>query len=286
MINMCEKPYCVYIHINKINGKVYIGQTCKGTKQRWRKNGEGYKKNVYFYKAIQKYGWDNFKHIIVYKNLTQEEANYYERFLIKKYNALNSNYGYNLREGGSNLSGLDNPNYGNHKLAGENNPNAKAVLQYDLKGKLINKFKCGIDASNSLGVKNSSAISACCLGKHKSAYGFIWIFENDKDFIEKRVKEYELSKTSKKGKLSPSYGTHMREDLKKRFSSEYKYGGNPSAKAINQYSLDGIFIKKWSCAKEAANYYGHKYGTDIGKCAHKRIKSAYGYIWRFEGELL
>ena len=51
--------YKIYAHINKINGKIYIGQTCrKNVNQRWR-NGRGYINNVAFYRAIQKYGWDN-----------------------------------------------------------------------------------------------------------------------------------------------------------------------------------------------------------------------------------
>lgn len=32
---MKEKSYCIYIHINKINNKVYIGQTCQEPEKRW-----------------------------------------------------------------------------------------------------------------------------------------------------------------------------------------------------------------------------------------------------------
>ena len=70
---MKENNYTVYMHKNKINGKVYIGITYQNVKYRWRKNGEGYKKQK-FYNAIKKYGWDNFEHIILFENLTFEEA--------------------------------------------------------------------------------------------------------------------------------------------------------------------------------------------------------------------
>lgn len=40
--------YKIYMHKNKINGKVYIGQTMQSLKQRWN-NGHGYIKCPYFY---------------------------------------------------------------------------------------------------------------------------------------------------------------------------------------------------------------------------------------------
>lgn len=93
--------YCIYIHKNKINNKVYIGQTCQKPEYRWE-NGEGYVQCSAFYAAIQKYGWDNFEHIILFENLTQEEANKKEEELIKQYNSNNKEYGYNITAGGNN----------------------------------------------------------------------------------------------------------------------------------------------------------------------------------------
>lgn len=56
------------------NGKRYIGITCKRPKARWDK-GRGYKKrNIPIYNAILKYGWENIEHIILFENLTEEEA--------------------------------------------------------------------------------------------------------------------------------------------------------------------------------------------------------------------
>lgn len=61
---MFEKPYCVYIHTNKINKKSYIGITCQKPEHRWGCNGNGYAECPHFWRAIQKYGWDNFDHKI------------------------------------------------------------------------------------------------------------------------------------------------------------------------------------------------------------------------------
>ena len=130
MVNTNDKVYCVYAHINKVNGKIYIGQTCQDINRRWR-DGDGYKGCTLFYKAIQKYGWDNFDHEIIASNLTLQEANHFEELLISKLDTMNPNKGYNLRSGGENylvseearihmkqsrpdVNGEKNPFYGKH----------------------------------------------------------------------------------------------------------------------------------------------------------------------------
>ena len=86
--------HCVYIHINKINNKKYVGQTKQIPKKRWA-NGEGYKGCSYFYNAICKYGWNNFDHEIIASHLTSDEADNFEKLLINKLDLTNPNNGYN-----------------------------------------------------------------------------------------------------------------------------------------------------------------------------------------------
>ena len=93
--------YIVYVHINKINQKTYVGQT-SDLERRWRSNGIEYEKSTYFYNAIQKYGWNNFEHIVLKDNLTLKEANYWENYYINFYHSRYNDNGYNIREGGSN----------------------------------------------------------------------------------------------------------------------------------------------------------------------------------------
>lgn len=90
------------MHVNKINNKKYVGITKTSVNKRWGHNGSGYRTNKQsiFYRAIQKYGWDNFEHIILYENLSQNEACNMEINLIKKYNTQDKNYGYNVQPGG------------------------------------------------------------------------------------------------------------------------------------------------------------------------------------------
>ena len=92
--------YTVYQHKNKINSKIYFGITSRNPIERWGNNGCNYKSTPHFYSAIQKYGWDNFEHNILYENLTKEEACDIEQMLIKEYHTQDRECGYNILEGG------------------------------------------------------------------------------------------------------------------------------------------------------------------------------------------
>lgn len=92
--------YCIYIHTNLKNGKVYIGKAIN-PKTRWGHDGNGYKNCPRFWSAIQHYGWDNFSHEIIKENLSKEQADEEERFFIQYYNATDSTKGYNLTQGGT-----------------------------------------------------------------------------------------------------------------------------------------------------------------------------------------
>lgn len=93
--------YKIYKYTNLINGKIYIGQT-KNTLEQRAINGTNYKGSTYFYNAIQKYGWNNFKPEILEDNLTLEEANQKEEYYISLFDSTNPEIGYNIRLGGNN----------------------------------------------------------------------------------------------------------------------------------------------------------------------------------------
>ena len=93
--------YIVYKHTSP-SGKVYIGITSKVPRKRWS-NGNGYLNNDYFTKAIKKYGWNNFKHEILYIGLSKAEAEQKEIELIAFYKSDKNDYGYNIQHGGSSV---------------------------------------------------------------------------------------------------------------------------------------------------------------------------------------
>lgn len=93
-----RRNYYVYMHISP-SGKRYIGITIKKPEYRWN-HGDGYKKNAHFYRAIKKYGWNNFEHIILAREISKKEACELEQRLIKQYDSTNSEKGYNHSTGG------------------------------------------------------------------------------------------------------------------------------------------------------------------------------------------
>lgn len=84
----------IYKVTNKINGKIYIGQSSKTDPLYY---GSG----PIIIKSIKKYGKDNFIRIILEECETKEESNIREIFWIKYFNSTNRNIGYNISNGGN-----------------------------------------------------------------------------------------------------------------------------------------------------------------------------------------
>ena len=75
-----ENNYSVYQHVTP-DGMYYFGQT-NNIKRRWSNNGAGYK-TTSLYPYIEKFGWDNIQHIVLFENQTKENALWIEDFLIE-----------------------------------------------------------------------------------------------------------------------------------------------------------------------------------------------------------
>ena len=202
--------YTVYMHVTP-NNKKYIGITCKSPAHRLA-NGNGYKKNTLFYRAITKYGWDNIQHIIVANGISKENACSMEIELIKKYNTTDPTYGYNVSTGGE--SGTNGVRYGpefckkvHDRMMGPGNPTRGKKFSEETRKKLSEARKgkwsdrqrvaltkvhesmrkqvicidtgeifCSItEAAKSVGC-NEKGISAACSGIQISAKGLHWAY--------------------------------------------------------------------------------------------------------------
>ncbi len=115
----------IYKYQNKLNGKVYIGQSIDIERRQYNHKSSAYNKkandyNSQFHQAIRKYGLENFDFEII-AELTPEEytrqtLNQLEIFFIRYYDSFKN--GYNATEGGDDA-------FGNNIHPGEKNGRAK-----------------------------------------------------------------------------------------------------------------------------------------------------------------
>ena len=105
----------IYILLNKINGKIYLGQTIH-ERARYIKHRSfdkiDSKPKLYIDRAIKKYGFSNFDYGVladVYdpdRKVVENELNYLEKLYIEYFNTTNNKIGYNVTKGGEGINGF------------------------------------------------------------------------------------------------------------------------------------------------------------------------------------
>lgn len=127
--------FLVYLHINKINGHVYVGITHHvNPNKRWGYSGQKYTHCIKFMHAIHKYGWDSFDHIILCRT-SKDRAIAMEMALIAHYKRLGISY--NITDGGDGAESISEKNRKiisermrtNHPMKGKHHtPEARAKI--------------------------------------------------------------------------------------------------------------------------------------------------------------
>ena len=206
-----EKKWCVYIHTSP-SGKKYVGITSQKPNQRW-KNGMGYMKRnedgsyaqqAMAYTIIKYPDWNLWQHEIVMEDATEEDAKQLEIELIQFYKTRDADFGYNMTDGGEGthgkyvsdetkqkisnalkgkMAGEQNPNYGNHKLSGKNNPNYGKTMSDETKRKI------------------SLANTGRFVGKKSPMFGTHKSEETKQKLSNARIGKYT-------GENNPNYGNH------------------------------------------------------------------------------
>lgn len=296
--------YCVYYHKNKINDKYYIGIT-KNAKKRWGKNGKQYKGCTYFWNAIQKYGWDNFEHVILLSDLTKEQAKIIEVYLIAKFNLRDSKYGYNIGKGGDFGPGLE----------GKTHPNSKPVFQYSLDGDFIREWESESMAAKVLHI-NHVHIHRAAKGEMKQSHGYQWSFIKY-DKMPSCVDARRIYKINFDGELVKVYNIHELDDYSQAerdrirqccyghtlstcgffwlFEQDYSeekvqqlikrkfFGRYDSMKKICVYDLSGKLIQTFPNIFEASDFTGVNLNSIRYSCNSKkgyhRTKQYMFYYW-------
>lgn len=247
--------YTVYMHESP-SAKKYIGITSLPPSKRWE-GGKGYQHNEYFSRAIKKYGWENFKHIILFDKLSKEEAEVIERELIKQYKTNDHEFGYNLTDGG--------------EVGKKHSQDSIKKMSLAKKGKYLgeNNPHYGISHSPETRKKISEKLKGMFAGEKNINYG-------------KHMTEEQKNKISaaRSGKHYPKLSEAIKNSKK---LNEIR---NKRRMAIDQYTIAGEYVRTWECAPLASiELLGHSKGqANICSCANGRLRTAYGYKWKYHME--
>lgn len=146
---MSDGYFYLYKITNKLNNKVYIGQTINPN-ARWsrHKSKEKTKRNHHLYCAIRKYGVDNFFFEIIAQAKSLEDIDEAEIISIKQNNSFDRNFGYNISHGG----------------------NGKRIISESTKKKL-SLLNIGKKASDETKKKMSNSMLGKNVGRSNGMYG-------------------------------------------------------------------------------------------------------------------
>lgn len=130
------------------------------------------------------------------------------------------------------------------------------VYQFSLDGKYIRTFKNATEVSKFIGTTNGN-IHKICQYKNKCILGFTYRYKNDPIFSKYKIGS-----------------TELRDLIKKQC-----YSKNRKNK-INQYNLDGSFVKEWNSAREIARCFKVS-RENIRKACTGKVPTAAGFIWKY-----
>lgn len=278
----------IYKITNKINNKIYIGQTVN-YKRRFaehKRQRSGNEPEKILYQAFSKYGIENFNF-----ELIEECENYNEReiFWIKYYNSLVPN-GYNMTEGGENppvfhgedhymathtwkdidniIQLLQNSNLSIEEIAEKTKYNASSINRIN-KGELW--FK------ENLTYPLRAKITKSFL--HEQALNIINDLKNTTLTQKEIAKKYNVSRTTVTAINNGQ--NHKQNNLS--YPIRKKNQIEDSKKPVYQYDLNNNFIQEFESAAAAGRALGkERGGSHISACATGKAKTAYGYIWKYK----
>lgn len=231
--------YKIYKHVSPSN-KIYIGITRQEVQKRWT-NGSGYKECPAFYEAIKKYGWDNFKHIVIYDKLTKEEAEAMEIKLIALYESNNKRFGYNIENGGN--------------CCGTHSEETKRKISASNTGK-----KYSAESIE----KMRQAHKGKQTGPDNPFYG-----RKHKDETKRAHSEFMKGNSYFKGHRHSEEYKRMKSE---QMSAKYKDGGSPRCRPVIQKNESGEIIKRYYSLREVSRIFGVSPSTVYNWIKNSEIK--------------
>ena len=241
----------IYLRTNKINGKKYVGQA---TNLKVRQYSWNCLLSRYGGKAINnaraKYGIDAFDFEIL-KECKDEELNYWEKYYIEKLNTKVPN-GYNMTDGGDGVKGCH--------ISEEH----KKKISTKLKGKHLSE-------------EHKKKIGKANKGKKRS--------EEYKNNLSVLYRGRSFTEETRKKMSEKAKGRKVTEETRKKLSENHKGKYNTKCSKpilqINRYTNE--VIAEFPSIIQVQRDFGYDNGA-ISKCCSGKIKSAYGYIWKYKEE--
>ena len=278
----------IYIITNDINDKVYIGQTIKTIKHRWKEHQtkayqvEGDSRNdTCFYQAIRKYGLEHFQ----IKELEYVENNDFlfdrECYWIAEYNSYQN--GYNSTIGGE---GRHWYNYQEFKELWDKGFSVDEIAkEYDCERNTVYYALSGFkewseEAKQRQKEKSLTAMQASrkiCIDCYNLKGEFLFTYESS------RAAARALNITESMVRTARSTGGRA---LKYLFVKHGEPAPKPyqrvGAIGVNQYDLEGNFIATYESYQEAALTLGkpRTASSSISAVCNGKRKTAYGYKWK------
>ena len=285
------KSWSVYKHISPSN-KVYVGIT-SNIKRRWMASGYYYHlSNTYFSKALDKYGWDNFQHVIIAENLTKQEACAKEKELIAFYKG--KNLSYNITNGGEGTLGFKPSKEQIKKRLLTRVTNSDT--DYLVIDKNFNYIVCSTEREAAEYLGGTQRNIAHVL-KQPAGYTF------KKHYIWKHTKNTSVNIYSVKEKIQKAIAIRKQKmsEHTRKISSKMVSGSRKEREALTKdevrkrfstrtckeevvQMLNGLIINTFNSAVEAMDTL-HISSSNILECAKGHRKSAGGFNWKFKKEM-
>lgn len=273
-----QATYVVYMHTTP-SGRRYVGMTCKDPKNRWEK-GNGYRNQKYFYLAIQKYGWDNIQHDVLFSALPKEEAEQKERELISLYHSADRRYGYNIDLGGKSKGRCSEET---KKLISERQKGWRPSEYMLQRAKEVNTGRpCSKETREKIGLaqigkKVSDEAKLKMSNSHKGKH----LADSHKEHISEKVKKGWTAERRKhmseisKGRKGPTWS----EEQIQWYRDNNRGEKSVLSKKVGQFDLKGNLICTFGSAREAGRD-GFTYSGVSAVCRGEK-HTHHGFVWKY-----
>lgn len=253
----------IYKITNKINNKVYIGQTTKTISERFQRHKNdalSNRLNTHLAKAIRKYGVENFIIEQIDTAKTQQELTEKEYYWINFYDATHK--GYNETDSMKKCGGNTYKNKTPQELAqisekiraskmGGKNPNAKKVKCKSIKTQKEYHFESFSEMQSFFKENQHNFITRRCTHKTKCLYKEEWLIAYEEEEYDKNISIYKNNNRAKPVKIIdsneqeyifPSFTKAEQEFHLPRGSISERYNRNKE-KNFKYKDLDIIILK-------------------------------------------